>query len=85
MSAAPRAVSAEELISLVRSKRRARLIMRIELRRNGLLQDGLHDREQRAWNELEQFLAKCLVCWPDVTARLSRVAVDPINDSDLLP
>lgn len=85
MSAAPQPITFEEILSCVRSRRRGRLIMRHELRRNGLLQDGLIDREQRVWNALEQHLARCLVRRTDVAQLLDRVAVDPIDDSDLHP
>lgn len=85
MSAAPQPISFEEILSAVRAKRRGRLVMRQEMRRNGLLQDGLYDREQRVWNALEQHLARCLVRRSDVIQLLERVAVDPIDDSDLHP
>lgn len=85
MSAADQPISYEEILSVVRGKRRGRLIMRHELRRNGLLEDGVVDREQRVWNALEQHLARCLVRRSEVSALLAAVSVDPINDSDLHP
>lgn len=85
MSAADQPISYEEILSVVRGKRRGRLIMRHELRRNGLLEYGVVDREQRVWNALEQHLARCLVRRSEVSALLAAVSVDPINDSDLHP
>ena len=76
----PTPVSYEEMLSLVRSRRRARLIMRRELQRNGNLADGLYDREQIVWNRLETFIAKCLVRRIEVSGLVNGVAVRPIDD-----
>lgn len=76
----PTPVSYEEMLSLIRSRRRARLIMRRELQRNGNLADGLYDREQIVWNRLETFIAKCLVRRIEVSGLVNGVAVRPIDD-----
>lgn len=81
---APQPISFEELLSLADGRRRARLIMRAEMRRNGILQDGLYDREQRAWNALVQHLTRVLARREPVAQLLNPVAVPPIDDSDLL-
>jgi len=73
-------VTYEEMLSLVRARRRARLIMRRELQRNGGLADGLYDREQIVWARLETFIAKCLVRRAEVSGLVNGVAVRAIND-----
>lgn len=73
-------VTYEEMLSLVRSRRRARLIMRREMQRNGQIADGLYDREQVVWNRLETFIAKCLVRRVEVSGLVNGVAVRAIDD-----
>lgn len=74
-----RRISMEEIVAVVRQRRRERLRMRRELRDNGLLQDGLIDREQRAWGAAEQLLARCLVRREAIVGLVRDVAIDALD------